>query len=100
MNFLGNLLWLIFGGLLISFVYFVIGILLCITIIGIPFGLQVFKLAELTFLPFGKEVNLNFEKHPIANILWVIFVGIETAIASFIFGGILFITIIGIPFAK
>lgn len=98
MRILGNILWIIFGGLFASIMYFIAGIILCITIIGIPFGLQAFKFANLVLTPFGKEVKLNFDKHPIANILWLIFFGWEIMMSHLVAGVILCITIVGIPF--
>ena len=98
LNLLANIIWLIFGGLIAAVVWFVIGLILCITIVGIPFGLQCFKIAEVTLTPFGKKVNIAFEKHPIMNILWAIFVGWELFIGYLFAGMILCITIIGIPF--
>lgn len=56
MSFLGNIIWFLFGGLIGALVWFVAGILWCITIIGIPFGKQHFKLASLALIPFGAEV--------------------------------------------
>ena len=56
MKFLGNILWLVLGGLIVSLYYFLVGILFCITIIGIPFGIQHFKLSLLALVPFGKEI--------------------------------------------
>lgn len=98
MRFLGNLIWFIFGGLLISLGWLISGLLLCITVIGIPFGMQCFKAAKLTAFPFGKRVDTNFSKHPIANLLWVIFFGWEMAL-GYLFSAIACcITIIGIPF--
>lgn len=98
MKLLGNILWFILGGFLFALGWFLIGLLLCITIIGIPFGKQCFKAAKLTLAPFGKEVTSNFDAHPIANILWLIFVGWEMTIGYMITGIILCVTIIGIPF--
>ena len=57
MNTLGNIFWLIFGGIIIALIYYVVGLLMCITIIGIPFGLQHFKMAISSIFPFGKEIN-------------------------------------------
>lgn len=54
MKYLGNILWFLLGGFLISLVYFVVGLLYCVTIIGIPFGLQQFKMVGLSIMPFGK----------------------------------------------
>ena len=100
MKTIGNLIWFIFIGFWSGLGFFLGGLLLCITIIGIPFGLQCFKLAKLMFLPFGKEPVIHFEKHPIANIFWLIFVGIEQFFGFIIAGVIFCITIIGIPFGK
>ena len=57
MSFLGNLLWLILGGLVIALIYFIVGLLFCVTIIGIPLGLQSFKMAKLALMPFGAYVR-------------------------------------------
>lgn len=100
MKTLGNLLWFIFTGLWSGLTYFVVGLIWCITIIGIPFGKQCFKLAGLMFLPFGKRINSDFGKHPIANVIWVILGGLELAVGFFIAGLIWCITIIGIPFGR
>ncbi|MDD4076673.1 MAG: YccF domain-containing protein [Bacilli bacterium] len=100
MKLIGNILWFLLVGLWGAIYYFVAGILLCIIIIGIPFGLQCFKLGKLMVFPFGKNVKTNFEKHPIANIIWVIVLGWEMALSNLIAGIIFYITIIGIPFGK
>lgn len=100
MKTLGNILWLLLTGLWLGISYALLGLIWCITIIGIPFGKQCFKLAGLIFWPFGKDVDLNFAKHAILNILWIIFGGLGLCI-GFFFSGILWcITIIGIPFGK
>lgn len=99
MNLLGNLLWIIFGGLISSISWFIAGLLWCITIIGIPVGLQCFKFAKLCLAPFGKEVEYGGGAGSlIINILWIIFSGVPLAIESLVLGLILCITIIGIPF--
>lgn len=98
MKTLGNIVWFIFGGLWLGLAWSLLGILLCITIIGIPFGKQCFKAAKLTFMPFGKSVICNFDKHPIANILWALVFGWEMAIGYLICALICCITIVGIPF--
>lgn len=95
-----NILWLILGGLIMGICYYIIGALFCITIIGIPIGKQYFKFGKLLFMPFGKEVKSNFDKHPILNIIWVVFIGWGMALGAFILGVFLCITIIGIPFGK
>ena len=102
MRLLLNLLWLVFGGLLSALGWVLTGCLWCITIVGIPVGLQCFKLASISLDPFGKEIVYENES-PVSfllNILWIIFGGIEMAIANALIGVILCITIIGIPWGK
>ncbi len=101
MKFLGNIIWLIFGGLLSSIAWAFYGVLWCVTIVGIPLGLQCFKFASLTLWPFGREVNYSGGTFKtIVNIIWMIFTGIEMALVDVILGLLLSITIIGIPFGK
>lgn len=104
MSFLGNFVWLIFGGFISGLFYILGGILVSITIIGIPFGKQAFKLGIATMTPFGREIQVNEEfDNPlnlIFNIIWVILFGWEIAISHLLHGIVLGITIIGIPFAK
>ena len=75
MTFLGNLIWIVFGGLILSICYLVMGVLFCVTIIGIPVGLQLFKLANLSLLPFGRDVVGQNEPMGcwtlFLNILWI-----------------------------
>ncbi len=103
-NFLGNLVWLIFGGLLAALGYFVGGIVLCLTIIGIPWGLQCFKLAEFVLWPFGKKViSGNNEMgclNLVFNLIWILCGGLYTAIIHIVMGIILCVTIIGIPWGR
>jgi uncharacterized membrane protein YccF (DUF307 family) len=98
MRLIGNILWIIFGGLFTALGWFLLGLILCITIIFIPFGKQCFKYAKLSLAPFGKTIDLNFGKHPIANVIWVIFVGWGMFLTYIGSGIVLCITIIGIPF--
>jgi len=98
MKIIGNILWFVFGGFLMALGYFLIGLILCITIIGIPFGMQIFKMGKLVLFPFGQKVDSNFGKHPIANIIWLVLFGWEAAISHLLLGVIYCITIIGIPF--
>ena len=77
LNFLANIIWIILGGLASALAWCFVGLILCITIIGIPLGKQCFKFAGVSFAPFGKKVKLNFSKHPVANVLWLIFFGWE-----------------------
>jgi uncharacterized membrane protein YccF (DUF307 family) len=104
MNFLGNVIWLIFGGFMAALGYFFGGMVLCITVIGVPWGLQCFKLAGLVLWPFGKKVvsdsndlgclNIFF------NLIWIICGGLYTAIVHIVMGVTLCLTIIGIPWGK
>jgi uncharacterized membrane protein YccF (DUF307 family) len=104
MNFIGNLIWLIFGGFAAAVGYFFGGIVLCITIFGIPFGLQCFKLAGLVLWPFGKKVESSSSATGclavLANVIWILFAGVWVTINHIVMGAILYITIIGIPWAK
>ena len=101
MSCLGNIIWFIFGGFFNAIGWFFTGILWCITIIGIPIGLQCFKMAGLQLAPFGKEVvETNFGIGSLfLNILWIIFGGLELCIANLLSAFFLCITIVGIPFA-
>ena len=103
MSLLGNLVFFIFGGFVIFFGYLLGGIVLCLTIIGIPFGIQCFKLAGGVLAPFGREVR---ETEPpgrplalIMNIIWIILPGLELAIMHLFLAAFFAITIIGIPIA-
>lgn len=100
MKFIGNILWLLFTGFWTGIMYAFFGILWCITIVGIPFGLQCLKFARLSLWPFGSKVNANFGKHAILNIIWFIFGGFSLVLAFFFLGIFWCITIIGIPFGK
>lgn len=100
MNLLGNILWFIIVGFLSFIAWTITGLLWCLTIIGIPFGLQCFKIGSFTLFPFGKKVQTNFDSHPLANVIWLILFGWELALGYIIIAAILAITIIGIPFAK
>ena len=103
MSLLGNILWLIFGGLIAGIGYILGGLLMCLTIVGIPFGIQSMKLGVATFAPFGKRIveapDANGPLQIVLNVIWLIFFGWEIAIAHLVSAGILAITIIGIPFA-
>lgn len=101
MRIIGNILWFIFGGIISGLSWILSGCLWCITIIGIPIGLQCFKFASLAFFPFGKEIVYGGGAGSlIANVFWLIFSGIPMAIGYLCAGLILCITIIGIPFGK
>ena len=104
MRFLGNIIWLIFGGFAIFLEYMAAGIALCIIIIGIPFGLQSFKLGILALWPFGQKIEY-MDNAPgclstVMNIIWFFIGGIWIALTHLFFGILLGITIIGIPWAR
>jgi uncharacterized membrane protein YccF (DUF307 family) len=105
MSLFGNILWILLGGgIFLFFEYFFGGLILCLTIIGIPFGVQCIKLSFLAIMPFGKEVTRTETSSGclsiFMNILWIIFGGILLAVTHLIFGILCAITIIGLPFAK
>ncbi|MCD4695464.1 MAG: YccF domain-containing protein [Bacteroidales bacterium] len=104
MKILGNIIWLLFGGIIIAIEYLIGSLLLMLTIIGIPFGLQTLKLASLALWPFGRDsIVMDNASGCVAiamNILWLFVGGIYIALTHAIFGMLLFITIIGIPFGK
>lgn len=104
MNLIGNLIWLIFGGFAAAIGYIFGGFVLCLTIIGIPFGLQCFKIAGLVLWPFGRRVVTSGSPMGclsiFCNIIWLICGGLFTALVHLLFAGLLFLTIIGIPFAR
>ena len=104
MGIVGNIIWLIFGGLIAGLGYIIGGLVLCLTIIGIPFGLQSIKLGVATFAPFGKEVvevqDANSILRVLFNLLWIVLFGWEIALAHLLSALVLTLTIVGIPFAK
>ena len=100
MSFIGNIIWLLFGGIIAAVLWFLSGLILCLTIIGIPFGVQCFKIAAFVLWPFGKEIEIgDFGVGGLLfNIIWLIVFGWEFAIAHLVIGLIFCATIIGIPF--
>ncbi|HBR02259.1 MAG TPA: YccF domain-containing protein [Ruminiclostridium sp.] len=102
MHTIGNIIWILFGGFISALLWIIAGTLCCVTIVGIPFGIQCFKIASLVFWPFGKEVDIGrfglggF----IGNILWIILLGWELFLNHFILALLFCITIIGIPFGR
>ncbi|MGN1408640.1 MAG: YccF domain-containing protein [Eubacteriales bacterium] len=101
MSCLGNILWFIFGGIWQGLGWSLAGLLWCITIVGIPIGVQCFKFASLAFFPFGKEIRYGGGAVSlIANVIWLIVSGIPLALSAVCNGLLLCLTIIGIPFGK
>ncbi|MCK4765554.1 MAG: YccF domain-containing protein [Candidatus Aminicenantes bacterium] len=103
MSLIGNLLWLVCGGLFVFLHYLMAGALMCLTIVGIPFGLQVIKMAQLSLFPFGKDVVDRGRGSGclsvIMNVLWLVLGGIWIALHHLVWALILAVTIVGIPFA-
>ena len=101
MRILGNILWIIFGGLIGALGWVGAGCLWCITILGIPVGLQCFKLASISLNPFGKEIRYEGEAVSfLLNVAWFLISGWVLALGNFLIGVLLCITIVGIPFGK
>lgn len=98
MRTIANIIWFIFAGFWLFIGYTIAAVILCITIIGIPFGIESWKLAKLLVMPFGKIVDTNFIKHPIINLIWLVLFGIWSFISAAFAGIVLCITIVGIPF--
>lgn len=104
MKLLGNIIWVLFGGLFMALGYVLSGLILMITIIGIPFGWQILKLSLLCLWPFGRDSRVTEKGTGCLstgmNVLWFLIGGIWIAVGHAIWGLIFFITIIGIPFGK
>ena len=104
MSLLGNIIWIILGGGIFIFLEYLIGgLLLCLTIVGIPFGIQCMKLSVLGLVPFGKEIQTvpggDGCLSVLMNILWILVGGVWIALTHVLFAVLMAITIIGIPFA-
>ena len=102
MRLFGNVIWLIFGGLIIAIEYFIGSLILMITIVGIPFGIQTLKMAALALWPFGRETRVHDRAsgclYILMNVIWLLTGGLWIAATHALFGVLLCITIIGIPF--
>ncbi len=101
MKSLGNILWLVLGGLLIALIYYLVGLLMCITIIGIPFGIQLFKLGTYALWPFGHDL-VNGPGEPgcvstVMNLIWILLGWWEIAAIHLVCCIVFCATIIGIP---
>ena len=101
MRTIGNILWLVLAGFWLALGYVLAGIIMCVLIVTIPFGIQAFKLASFTLWPFGRTVVEQPDASPalgcLGNVIWLIFGGIEMAIAHLVAGVVLCLTIVGIP---
>jgi uncharacterized membrane protein YccF (DUF307 family) len=98
---LGNLLWLVLAGWWVALGYVVAGVVNILTIIGIPFGIQAFKLAGYALWPFGRVVVTTDAAGGllalVGNVIWLILTGWELALAHLVAGGLLCLTVVGIP---
>ncbi len=102
MSVIGNILWILTGGLASALMWCTAGLLLCLTIVGIPFGIQCFKIAGLQLAPFGRRVVGDGEGSTmgvLGNVLWVLLIGWILALGHVAMGVVFAVTIIGIPFA-
>ena len=101
MKTMGNILWILCGGLVSSISWAFSGLLWCLTIIGIPLGKQCFKFAKLSLAPFGKEIKDGGSAvSTVANLFWIIFTGLPMALENAVLGLLLCVTIVGITFGK
>lgn len=101
MRTVGNILWLALAGWWLALGYVIAGVLACILIVTIPFGIQAFKLAAYTIWPFGRVVVQNPDSSQavglVANIIWLVIFGIELAFIHVVAGVVLCLTLVGIP---
>lgn len=104
MSVLGNLLWLLLGGLALGLGYVVVGLIFCITVIGIPFGVQLIKIGGFAMWPFGNTPELT--RMPMSclsfgfNLLWILLGGMAIAVVHAVLAAVFYVTIIGIPFSN
>lgn len=102
MHLLGNLIWILFGGFIAAILWFIAGVICCITFIGIPFGIQCFKISSFVLYPFGRDIEIKGFGigSLIGNVIWIIALGWELCVYHLVVGLILCITIVGIPFGR
>lgn len=99
MRLIGNIIWILLGGAISALCWVIVGVLWCISIIGLPVGLQCFKFASISLNPFGKEIR--YEGGTVSfllNIIWFFFGGMEMALVNLFIGILFCITVVGIPF--
>ena len=97
---LGNIIWFLLGGIVLALAWMIAGLLCCLTVIGIPLGLQCFKFAGLALWPFGRDIDFSRmgAVSLLANIIWLVFCGFELAVTAAVLGAVFCLTLIGIPF--
>ena len=98
---LGNVLWLVLAGFWLAIGYVIAGVVMCLLIVTIPFGIQAFKLASFTLWPFGRTVVERSDAAPVlgclGNVIWLVVAGVELAILHLVAGVMLCLTVVGIP---
>jgi len=103
MSLVGNILWIVFGGFILTLGYLIGGVLMCCTIIGIPFGIQAMKFGFACLAPFGREVvkldNADDTLTLIFNLIWIVLCGWEIFCSHLVLALLCAITVVGIPFA-
>jgi uncharacterized membrane protein YccF (DUF307 family) len=103
MSTLGNVIWVVFGGFFVCLEYLLAGFSLCLTVVGIPFGVQLFKLGIMALLPFGQEAVPTEASEGaiplIANVVWLVVWGWVIALSHVVFAALFAVTVVGIPFA-
>lgn len=100
MSALLNIIWLVFSGIWMAIAYVLFGALACITIVGIPFGIAAFRIANYALWPFGREIVRRADHgaaSTIGNLVWFVLAGLWLAIGHAVSGVVLCLTIIGIP---
>lgn len=99
MNCFGNVLWFLLGGMILGLSWLAVGLLWCVTVVGIPIGVQCFKFAQLAFFPFGREVvYAGGAGSFLLNLLWLVFGGVALAAEAAAVGLLFCVTVVGIPF--
>ena len=102
MNVIGNIIWFFLGGFAIALLYWLLALLFCLTIVGVPFGLQLFKIGSFVLFPFGRDlvegVNAEGCLNTLFNVLWIVLGWWEIALSHFICGAVFCCSIVGIPF--
>ena len=102
MKLLGNIIWIVFGGWLVALEYLVAAVSLMVTIVGLPFGWQLLKIAWLSLIPFGNEFERAEAEFPVTrwffNIIWLVFFGAVIVISHLLLGFFFSLTIVGLPF--
>ena len=97
MKLIANIIWILTGGLISAIAWCLGGLICCITVVGIPLGVQLFKFAKMSFAPFGKKIKLHYNKHTIINTVWLLLIGWEMFLLYLFAGLLCCVTIVGIP---